>query len=111
MGFALCQPGDDEKSLASMHNEDAGQKCGFNMCLTKLRLHPVCFGSRKCVGNEHSAKPDFAILFLEVGLDTPILQLCALHFLLHHCTPDPESLKYEQTLLPHKHGYPVVKGE
>ena len=52
MGFVLCQPGDDEESIQAMQAEDAGGKCKFDLCLSKLRLHPVCFGSRKCVNNE-----------------------------------------------------------
>ena len=52
MGFALCQPDDEKEALEAMKEEDEGGKCKFDLCLSKLRLHPVCFGSRKCVNNE-----------------------------------------------------------
>ena len=52
MGFALCQPSDEKEAIQAMDDEDAGRKCKFDLCLSKLRLHPVCFGSRKCVNNE-----------------------------------------------------------
>ena len=52
MGYVLCQPGNDEQSLKAMIEEDAGAKCKFDLCLSKLRLHPICFGSRKCIHNE-----------------------------------------------------------
>ena len=52
MGYVLCQPDDSEEALKAMQEEDAGGKCQFDLCLSKLRLHPVLFGSRKCLNNE-----------------------------------------------------------
>ena len=52
MGYVLCQPDDSEEALQAMRDEDAGGKCQFDICLSKLRLHPVLFGSKKCVNNE-----------------------------------------------------------
>ena len=52
MGYVLCQPDDSEEALKAMQEEDAGGKCQFDLCLSELRLHPVLFGSRKCLNNE-----------------------------------------------------------
>ena len=52
MGYVLCQPDDSAEALEAMQAEDAGGKCQFDLCLSKLRLHPVLFGSRKCLNNE-----------------------------------------------------------
>ena len=52
MGFALCQPDNSPEALQAMREEDAGAKCQFDLCFSKLRLHPICFGSRKCLNNE-----------------------------------------------------------
>ena len=35
-----------------MREEDAGAKSQFDPHFTKLRLHPICFGSRKWLNNE-----------------------------------------------------------
>ena len=53
LGFALCQPANDEASIAAMKREDAGGECEFEFTRSSLlRLMPCAFGSRKCVGNE-----------------------------------------------------------
>ena len=52
LGFALCQPDDSKESLEAMKREDEGGDCEFDISMSKLRLLPVAFGSRKTVGNE-----------------------------------------------------------
>jgi hypothetical protein len=52
LGFALCQPDDSPESIAAMNREDAGGACEFELCVSKMRLLPVAFGSRKTKGNE-----------------------------------------------------------
>ncbi len=52
LGFALCQPDDSPESLAAMNREIAGGDCEFEFCVSKHRLLPVSFGSRKTKGNE-----------------------------------------------------------
>jgi hypothetical protein len=52
LGFALCQPDDADKLVAIMKREDEGGECKFAFCLSKLRLKPITFGSRKTAGNE-----------------------------------------------------------
>ena len=52
MGYVLCQPDDSEAAIQAIQEEDTGGKCQFDLCLSKLRLHPVLFGSRKCLNNE-----------------------------------------------------------
>jgi hypothetical protein len=52
LGFALCQPDDSAESIAAMNREDAGGECEFEFCVSKMRLLPVAFGSRKTKGNE-----------------------------------------------------------
>eukprot|EP00957_Ditylum_brightwellii_P119171 9090459-Ditylum_brightwellii.AAC.1 len=53
MGFALCQPGDDEQSIAAMKREMDGGKCEFDITPNStLRLYPGAFGSRRTVGNK-----------------------------------------------------------
>jgi hypothetical protein len=52
LGFALCQPDDSPESTAAMNREDAGGECEFEFCMSKMRLLPVAFGSRKTKGNE-----------------------------------------------------------
>ena len=52
MGYALCQPDNSAESLAAMDDENNEGKCQFDLCLSKLRLHPVASGSRKCLRNE-----------------------------------------------------------
>jgi hypothetical protein len=53
MGWSLCQPGDDALAWQAMLDEDAGGPCKFELTVGgKLRLFPIAFGCRKCVGNE-----------------------------------------------------------
>jgi hypothetical protein len=53
LGFALCQPDDNEESLAAMQREDEGGECEFDFNITSLlRLLPNAFGSRKTIGSE-----------------------------------------------------------
>jgi hypothetical protein len=51
LGFALCQP-DNSELIAAMNREDAGGSCKSELCVSKMRLLPVAFGSRKTKGNE-----------------------------------------------------------
>jgi len=53
MGWVICQPGDDEASHSAMVDEDAGGPCHFELAVNgHLRLYPIAFGCRRCVGNE-----------------------------------------------------------
>jgi len=53
MGWVICQPGDDKESWEAMAAEDAGGPCQFELTISgNLRLYPIAFGYRKCVGNE-----------------------------------------------------------
>ena len=52
IGFALCQPSNDEESIKAMNQEIKGEECKFEESLNGLRLLPIVFGSRKTVGNE-----------------------------------------------------------
>jgi hypothetical protein len=52
LGFALSQPDDTTESLAAMKREDKGGECELELCLSKLRLKPIAFGSRKTIGNK-----------------------------------------------------------
>lgn len=45
-GYAACQPGDDEPSLAAMPREMHGSECEFLKPSNKFLLHPVAFGFR-----------------------------------------------------------------
>ena len=52
MGYAACQPGDDEPSILAMQREMAGSDCEFMRPNSLLVLHPVAFASRKNRGYE-----------------------------------------------------------
>jgi hypothetical protein len=52
LGFALCQPDNTTESLAAMKREGEGDECKFEFCLSKLRLKPIAFESRKTIRNE-----------------------------------------------------------
>ena len=51
-GYALCQPDDDEASLAAMRREISGGPCEFMKKDAKCKLRPIAFGSRRCRGKE-----------------------------------------------------------
>ena len=50
-GYCVAQPGQDVPSLEAMKREMAGGDCEF-LTDSKLTLHPVAFGSRRCRDNE-----------------------------------------------------------
>jgi hypothetical protein len=52
LGFALCQPNEDDESIQAMKDEIAGGPCRFDLTLKGLRLRPIAFGSRRTIGNE-----------------------------------------------------------
>jgi hypothetical protein len=52
LGFLLCQPDNSAESIAAMNREHAGGNCDFELCVSKMRLLPIAFGSRKTKGNE-----------------------------------------------------------
>jgi hypothetical protein len=52
LGFDFCQPDDSAESIAAMKRETAGGDCEFEFCVSKMRLLPVVFGSRKTKGNK-----------------------------------------------------------
>ena len=49
MGCVLCRPDDSEEAkeaMEAMREEDAGGKCKFDICLSKLRLNQFCLAAK-----------------------------------------------------------------
>ena len=51
-GYVLLQPGNDDASIQASQDYQDGKGFTFMTKDSKAVLHPICFGARKCSGNE-----------------------------------------------------------
>ena len=110
-GWCACQPGDDNASIAAMEREMLGGDCEFLKPGTKLTLHPIAFGCRRCRGPERRLHShlgegfagDFGINKLRLycwGMTfTWITDCYAIRFILSYDGNNPALLRLQMRLM------------
>ena len=106
-GYTICQPADDDASMAAMEREIAGGECEFLRPKSKLVLQTTGFGSRRSRGRENKLHShlgegfalDWAINKNRAKLwgvrFTAITDCYALRFILTYDGPNPALLRLQ----------------